>query len=320
MKTLDELRRFYDNTLLDDLNVLENKRKEVLRKSLFAGIALFLVAAAVFFIFLRRPQFLPFVIVPVIIIWALMCKHFAKGYRAEFKNKIIQKIVTFLDKSLTYHAQSCVAEGAFMSSGIFKKRPDRYRGDDLVSGKLGATQIEFSEVHSEYKTTTTDSKGHTRTQWHTIFKGLFFMGDFNKHFSGRTYVLPDTAEKLFGRLGQKLQSLSGSHGELLNMEDPEFEKLFVVYGSDQIEARYILSTSLMRRIVDFKSKTGRKLYLGFVGSQVWVAIEFVRDLFEPRVFRTLLNFEPIQTYFEDLQLALDIVEDLNLNTRIWSKQ
>jgi hypothetical protein len=34
----------------------------------------------------------------------------------------------------------------------------------------------------------------------------------------------------------------------------------------------------------------------------------------------MAKFAPIQEYFEDLQLALSIVHDLNLNTRIWNKQ
>ncbi|MHC4648718.1 MAG: DUF3137 domain-containing protein, partial [Planctomycetota bacterium] len=106
----------------------------------------------------------------------------------------------------------------------------------------------------------------------------------------------------------------------IKLEDPEFERHFAVYGNDQIQARYILSTSLMARIVDFKKKTNRKIYLSFVGSRVFVAVSYSKNLFEPRLFRTILDFELVQEYFEDLQLAIGIVDDLNLNTRIWSKE
>ena len=109
-------------------------------------------------------------------------------------------------------------------------------------------------------------------------------------------------------------------GQLIKLEDPEFENHFVVYGDDQIQARYILSMSLMERIVEFRKKTGRKIYLSFVGSKVFVAASYTKSLFEPRLFRTLLDFEPIREYFEDLQLTIGIVDDLNLNTRICSKQ
>ena len=132
-------------------------------------------------------------------------------------------------------------------------------------------------------------------------------------------VLPDTAEKLFGRIGQKLQSMNLVRDDLIKLDDPEFEKLFVVYGNDQVGARYVLSTSLMKRIVDFKNKTNRDIYLSFIGSMVFVAISYKRNLFEPRIFETLLDFEPVREYFEDLQMAVGIVDDLNLNTRIWTK-
>ncbi|MHC4388157.1 MAG: DUF3137 domain-containing protein, partial [Planctomycetota bacterium] len=71
---------------------------------------------------------------------------------------------------------------------------------------------------------------------------------------------------------------------------------------------------------DFKRKTNRPVYLSFVGSKVFVAVSYTKNLFEPRLFRTILDFELVQEYFEDLQLAIGIVDDLNLNTRIWSKQ
>jgi hypothetical protein len=106
----------------------------------------------------------------------------------------------------------------------------------------------------------------------------------------------------------------------VKLEDPEFEREFVVYSSDQVEARYILSTSLMKRIVDFRRSCDKKLHLSFINSQVNVAISFKRNLFEPKLFSTLLDFGPIQEYFEDLCLAVGIVEDLNLNMRIWTKE
>jgi len=72
--------------------------------------------------------------------------------------------------------------------------------------------------------------------------------------------------------------------------------------------------------MEFKKKTRRDIYLSFLGSSVYIAVSFAKDLFEPRIFKTLLDFEVVQEYFEDLTLAYGIVEDLNLNTRIWSKQ
>jgi hypothetical protein len=104
------------------------------------------------------------------------------------------------------------------------------------------------------------------------------------------------------------------------MEDPEFEKLFVVYGEDQVEARYILSTSLMRRIVEFRTRTQKEMRLSFSASKLHVAIPFENELFEPKIMESLLNIAHVQEYYNDLKLAIDIVDDLNLNTRIWTQK
>ena len=317
MKTVEDLKKFYYKELLYDLNTLEKQREKVVRNLLIsAGIILGLVVFVLLMFRGAAAGVIMFPLVIGIILWGGIYYLLTRGYVTDFKAIVIEKIVHFIDENLSYAKDGYIHEGNFLLSQIFKRRPDRYRGDDLVSGKVGATRLDFSEIHAEYRTT--DSKG--RTQWHTLFKGLFAIADFNKNFKGTTVVLPDTAERVFGHVGTLFQSWNVTRGQLIKLEDPEFEKFFVVYGDDQIEARYILSTSLMKRIVDFKKKSKRPLHLSFVGSMLFVAISYRRNLFEPRVFRTLLNIKPIEEYFEDLRLAIGIVEDLNLNTRIWDKQ
>jgi len=275
------------------------------------------VAIGLFIMAQSEVPFFPGILFPLVIgvvLFVFIAGLLSKGYVREFKGTIIQKIVRFIDDDLRYAAHRYIPKSTFMASEIFKTRPNRYKGDDYVSGKVGATEIVFSEVHAEYKS------GGKNSSRRTIFKGLLFIADFNKRFTCQVVVLPDTAEKLFGSLGKILQSWNLERDQLVKLEDPEFEKLFVVYGNDQIQARYILSTSLMERIIDFKRKTNRPIYLSFVGSRIFVAISYTKDLFEPGLLKTLTDFELIREYFEDLQLAISIVDTLNLNTRIWSKQ
>jgi hypothetical protein len=315
MKTLEQLREFYQTELLKDLQVLEGQRKAVLHKVLIVvGVAalLGLICAAA----LAGKGAVGIVVgVGMVVVAVGIGAHMTQRYRGRFKGVVIGRLVRFIDENLQYSPDRGLPESAFKTADLFKQHVDRFKSEDQVAGRVGATDMAFSEVHAEYKTK--DNKGHTH--WHTIFRGILFAGDFNKNFQGKTVVLPDTAERLFGHLGQVLQSWNISREGLVKLEDPEFEKEFVVHGTDQIEARYLLSTSLMERIVRFKQKTGKRIALSFVGSEVYVAIPYTQDLFEPRLFRTLLDFGPIAQYFEDLQLAVGIVEDLNLNTRIWSK-
>lgn len=143
-----------------------------------------------------------------------------------------------------------------------------------------------------------------------IFKGIFFISDFSKTFRGKTVILPN-------KLRSKVKFLNQHRGQSVKLEDPEFNKFFSVYSNDQIGARYVLSTSVMQRIVDFRKKANRDLFIALVDSQLYIAVPSEEDLFEPRLFKTMLSFNPMREYFEILQLMMSIVEDLNLNQRIW---
>ena len=332
MRTLEELRQFYDNDLINDLRLLEGVRKRTLYKLLgctgavaAAFVALLLLFGVLALAGAAPPEFAIVALVVggvvCLVVWLVAGYYIKRGYIGGFKGTIIGKLVAFIDPQLQYRADGMVPGEQYHASKIFKHGVDRYSGEDLVSGAVGKTALQFSELHTQYKTTYTDSKGHRHTQWHTIFRGIFFVADFNKHFSGETVVLTDTAEKMFGGwLGQKLQGMNAARENLIKLEDAEFEKMFVVYATDQIEARYILSTSLIARITDYRKKANKEIQLAFSGGQMYVAISYAKDLFEPRVFRTILDFAPIREYYDDLALALGLVEELNLNTRIWSKQ
>jgi hypothetical protein len=44
-----------------------------------------------------------------------------------------------------------------------------------------------------------------------------------------------------------------------------------------------------------------------------------KNMFEPRLFRSLIGQDTLREYLDDIEATLGIVEDLNLNTRIWTK-
>lgn len=313
MKSIEELRNYYQSTLLPQLRILEKQRKSVLNKIIYASI----IIAPVTLWLASMPKdfgnkfFIGFV---GLLAWFISVAVFSRKYVKSFKDQIVQKLISAVVPDFNYSKDKHISKQLFLSSDIFSITPNRYKGDDYISGKVGATNVEFSEIHAKYVS------GGKNSHTTPIFDGLFLIADFNKNFKGKTVILPDTAERIFGKLANMFQSLKKDKGQLIKLEDPEFEKLFAVYGNDQIEARYILSTSLMRRIVDYRKKANKRIYLSFVGSKIFVGIAYIKPLFEPRIFKTILDFAPIEEYHRDLQLAIGLVEDLNLNTRIWSKE
>ena len=64
----------------------------------------------------------------------------------------------------------------------------------------------------------------------------------------------------------------------------------------------------------------KKIQLSFVSNRLYVAIPYAKDLFEPKLFGDIVDFKHIQEYYNDLNLVINLVETLNLNTRIWTKE
>jgi hypothetical protein len=321
MNSADDFIKLYSNNLAPILRDLEPERKALL--VLFGSGIAFLLASAPGFVLLFRTGLLvyllaaaPFAIVAIYQFYRFSQKK--QEYAAEFKNCVIRELVALIDPHLDYFPHRHIDENDYRESDIFRNRIDRFQGDDLVEGALGATRMRFSELMHQEKHETTDSKGRRQTRWVTIFKGIFFIADFNKHFLGRTYVVPDARGSFLG-IGRLFEKWSFGRGEIVELENPEFEKLFTVYGTDQVEARYILTPSLMERLVNFRNKADTRVHISFIDSKLYVALSVGRNLFEPKIFSSGVQSDYLRDYFRYLALVAGIVDDLNLNLRIWGK-
>ncbi|GBC93825.1 hypothetical protein HRbin15_02327 [bacterium HR15] len=326
----DEFSQFYREQLEPILRSLEAERQQATQRfgqitllSVVVGglLTLLLAAAEVGLL-----AFLPLggALLVILVAYGVLASEWSR----QFKGRVLTRLVQFVSAELEYQPDRYISEEEFRESLLFQRDPDRYRGEDLIEGRVGQTTLRLSEVHAEYEIEHYDSKGNRYTTWHTLFRGLFIVADFNKHFHGITLVLPDVEQSLLGWFGQTLQGLSAKlgmqPGELVKLEDPDFERAFKVYSTDQIEARYILTPSLMERILHFRERTQSEIRLAFIASRLYVAIPTTHNYFEaPSLFAPvgeLLKPETIGKYLHELQFALAVVDELNLNTRIWTKR
>jgi len=241
MKSIDKI----ITEVMPTLESIEKTRLEYLekRKQCFnlVGIPCIVggaLLAILFFPFGLLGAFLAFIIYSFA--YAMMAGDTRKQYTANYKDTVIQKLVSSIDPSLKFEKDNGIRESDFNRCRLFSS-PDRYSSEDLVHGKYGKTEFQMAEIDAEEKRTSRDSKGKTKTSYHTIFEGILLTADFHKHFGGETYVLPDHAWGNWGTTAVQL-------------EDIEFEDEFSVYSTDQVEARYILSPAMMRRILELKNK------------------------------------------------------------------
>ncbi|MDY0079144.1 MAG: DUF3137 domain-containing protein [Ignavibacteriaceae bacterium] len=231
----------------------------------------------------------------------------------KFKNGVVKKIVLFTDPKLNYLPDKVIPKSEFMDSKIPLGNPDsKYLGGDFVSGKRGDVEFRFSQINAKARSQSSKSNDEVN-----VFQGIMFICRFNKPFTKEHFVLPDVAAAALGVTGESLQKLNPCRPPLVRLENIEFEKEFAVYSQDEIECRYILSLSFMERIIALRKKSSLPFSMSFVNSNLYLAVSYDRDVFRPPVFFSQINFDRILEMYEDILFYTGIVDDLNLNLKIW---
>jgi hypothetical protein len=318
--TRDDLRRLYDTVLAPRLAALERDRlalkHAIVASALLVGVPFvmaFCGGADVLALALpgdARPWIGPAIWVALAVGVAIaVSKHALPGvtaymsYRVRFKREVVAEIVRAVSPGSAYEPFSYIKPDVFEQNGLFEKLGE-VTGDDLVRGRMGEIPFEACEMDRHYST------GGKNSHTVSVFHGLFFRLDFNKRIHGRTIVQPQKPEGISLASRRDLAHVT--------LENPEFESAFEVFASDPVEARYILTPVLMERILDIRRKTGRTICLAFVDNRAFVAIDYGRALFEPSI-RETTSFEALAEMAGHFQLAALVVQELDLNTRIWTK-
>jgi hypothetical protein len=238
-------------------------------------------------------------------------------FKARFKMEVIGAVLSSIDQSLTIDPHSGILESTFRNSQLFTTDPDRYATEDLISGRADKTAFSFAEVHAEYKTEVATKNG-TRTVWNDIFKGIIFVADFNKNFNGLTAVRPkDIGSQIGAWFSKHIYSFGDKN--VIELENEYFNKNFVTYSTDPVEARYILTPSLMEKIAALNEQSAYCVSLSFTESNMYIAFPLGHNYFEPPIFKTLLKSDLLDADLLMLRFMYDIVSELDLNTRIWTK-
>lgn len=312
-----DFQTFFAQGFQKELLEQENCRKKAVNQRIYS-VGLWFIAVALGIFLFKINSYLSIALGVLLFGFGvfLMVKSidFELKLKAYFKETLMPEMIKNLGEGLRYIPKGGVHRSKFVASKIFKSSIDVYEAEDLVVGFVGQTEIEFSELNVQY--ITRDNKGGETK--HTVFKGIFFIADFHKDFKGETFVLRDQAQRIFGSIGTFFQRINGIRPELVLMENPIFEKQFVVYSTDQIESRYIITPRLMESMVEMNRKFNG-IQFSFVQSKMYVAVPISENLFEPRLFKSFNDTRYIEGYFNVLSQCIRIVDALHLNERIWSK-
>ncbi len=289
--------KFYEQTIYPVLQEKERIRTKQLAKGnrygVFAAIALTAIAAGIALTTDIYPLAIGLVLIGIIAGFAIRYAMMSK-LKGETKQFLMDNICGFLGWKFK-------AKGVTLPDlPLWKKNKllpgwDRVNFEDQMSGKVDGAAFTFCEAHLEREHY--DKNGNST--WSTVFRGILLEIDFHRKFLGRTVVLRDAGIFNFRKkAGMKKVGLAS----------PKFEKIFEAYGTDQVEARYLLTPIFMQKLVDLESSvSGKKIRFGFLGNKLHIAVEAPNQFEAGSMFTPLTNTGRTEKILNEIGAVLDVI-------------
>lgn len=305
-----DFKKFFDEDLQSLIKSLESERT-VAKK--WAYFPLLFIIGIILLVFYTRTESNFLLVLGILCILAGLIfisiqRGREKKYISDFKETVIKKIIQFVDPSFQYKPSSFINKNIYYQSGLYLNDCDRYKGDDFVEGKYGNTAFCFSELHTEVQVNSGKS-----SYWQTIFKGIFFMADYNKEILSRTYVWNKNHPQMNFII--KRFSSFGTNLEKVTLESGEFERRFIVYSTDQVESRYILTPSMMEQMMKLEDKLQMEIAFSFLDNKIYVALPMNKNLFDVEFLHTL-SFDESKRYYDVVVMVLNVIDELEINAHI----
>ncbi|MBQ9271770.1 MAG: DUF3137 domain-containing protein [Alphaproteobacteria bacterium] len=230
-------------------------------------------------------------------------------YKKRVKPQIMPEFANFFGK-FSYVFEGKIDDEILRASSLFTEYNNSV-GDDYFSGIYDGVHISIAEekLLKIHRTRTRDGQ-KTETN-KPIFSGVCILFEMNKKFSGHTVVLKDR-----GALGNSFYKIKGLKN--VRLEDSVFEKYFEVFSDNQIEARYLLTTAFMERMLKLRDLyEGKSIQFSFKFNRLLLSVPTHQDMFEANsFFKSNLNKQKIDLVFEQFYTIFSIVKLLKLNQRI----
>lgn len=303
--------KYWLSTLAPFLKTKEDLRqKYVSRFFLLVLLSLFVLPLCVIGFYVLNKHFSsdinPGFLYMIIVICIFVLQTPYRIYKKKIKNDVMEKFIAYFN-DFHYKQGEGLSIDEMEDSHIFPKA-DRYYADDCFFGT-------FQGVHFRVAEQILKKIQHTKhgKREYTVFQGIAVEMEMNKSFKGQTVILKDSG--MFNRF-------KGVKGlERITLEDPTFEKLFEVYGSDQVEARFILTPVFMEQVVKLRDLyQGKSVQLSFQFNKVLIAVNTKQDMFEPcSFFKTNLNKAKIDKVFEQFLTIFSIADILKLSQNMSNK-
>ena len=238
-----------------------------------------------------------------------------RQYAADVKKEVFPEVFKFFDKDYIYSEESIIQMPSLEPSGIIPSYDSNYL-EDYVKGKYKDVTLELTEA----KLTETRGTGKNRRTV-TVFNGIFVLLEMNKNFSGKTVVKKDQGKMgnwFTRKFNKPLFSKKTVDLKNVKLEDPVFEKKFEVYSTDQVEARYLLTTSFMERLLELSSLFSKNgtIQCSFYLNKLLLMIPSDKNRFEVgSIYQPATFVDDINHILKEMAIIFEIIDILKLERK-----
>ncbi|MBR9827575.1 MAG: DUF3137 domain-containing protein [Oceanospirillales bacterium] len=222
-------------------------------------------------------------------------------YMRRYKEKLLPVLLQAFG-DYTYDESGCIDLKAVESFEIMPSY-SRKTSEDYIRGVVDDVMFEFCELDL------TRGSGKSST---TVHDGGALLITMPFTFSGYTMVQAD-----YGKVGNVLSA--PLRRDRVALENPDFEKRYEVYGSDQQYARYLLTPAMMERIIAldelFRARAqGSGLTCEFRGDKVLFMLSYFGDLMEVAdINASAFDLEKMPLLEQELAMITGIIHQLKLD-------
>lgn len=301
------------DTLDTVITRLEERRQALygkFKKGLTRGILLLVGAGILFLVAIATGSNddingLFLVLSIILAIAGIVIMGLAGQHAATFKTLIKTEFITELLKSqfedVEYRHKDMISVSRINATQMIK-RPDRYSGEDFMSGTYKGVRFEVSDIDLKERVETTDSQGHKHVSYQTYFKGRWYIYTFERAFEGILKI----AEGRGWSVGKKGL-------EKMESESMAFNKKFAIYTSSQEYAFYHLTPRTMEKFMELEELHKGQIIFYFKDNELHIGVNDRRDYMEMSM-RKPLDEHAVKVFQADIDVIPAIINEMRLDS------
>lgn len=248
---------------------------------------------------------------------------------------IIKDIVQYIsnDENSLYEPNKRISLDNIKAMELFNLNNLKYNGKNAITTEYNKNYMNFADMEIYYykdkiheeKVYDSDGREHIERTVDKIkkyvFDGCYISATLNKNIADHIYLIPNNFSDLI--INGAINDYITYSGEEIKLENLEFSQKYKVYSDDEIQARYILSLSLMEKINNIDNILKGKKYIVFKEGRRFVIclegfkIEKLRKVSLPFNSNSNKLKENVKYIFENVSKLFEIYNVLNLENDIY---